>query len=316
MADLYSPGAVPEYLKEVVKDIPSDVLEHTRGVGYPFPLALEGAKVLVLGCGAGRDAYIASKLVGENGLVIGVDENEALIDIALKNAPENCQFFAFPLDELNKIQSGSIDVVLSNGSLSRCNNVQKTLAEVFRVLNYGGEFYGCDIFADRRIPLNLLQKKGEEPNGLSNALYIEDFRRLMTQAGWLTTRHVSTRPLRIQDERFADIAYFKRTFRTYKLPDKLEDLCEQYNQTATYLGGIEGAGAFYDLDDHHRFEKDVPLDVCGNSCAMVQDTRVGKYFKITGNRHVHYGPFPGCGNIPYAADEEDESSAASSCSCS
>ena len=49
--------------------------------------------------------------------------------------------------------------------------------------------------------------------------------------------------------------------------------------------------------------KDEPLSVCGNSCAMVENTRVGKYFEIKGDQSVHGGPYPGCGNIPYSAEE-------------
>ncbi len=68
---------------------------------------------------------------------------------------------------------------------------------------------------------------------------------------------------------------------------------------------------FFDLDDHHRFFTDEPLAVCGNSCAMVQDICYDKAFRIEGDRSVHYGPFPGCGNIPCAADGEG----AGSCCC-
>ena len=61
---------------------------------------------------------------------------------------------------------------------------------------------------------------------------------------------------------------------------------------------------FFALDDRHRFFTDEPLAVCGYSCAMVQDTRSDKAFRIEGDRSVHYGLFPGCGNIPCAADGE------------
>ncbi len=66
-----------------------------------------------------------------------------------------------------------------------------------------------------------------------------------------------------------------------------------------------------------RFVKDEPLEVCGYSCAMVENTRVGKYFDIKGNRNVHYGPYPGCGNIPYTADDGmvETSSCRQSTSC-
>jgi len=38
-----------------------------------FPPKLEGCRVLDLGCGSGRDVYILSSLVGEQGYVAGVD---------------------------------------------------------------------------------------------------------------------------------------------------------------------------------------------------------------------------------------------------
>jgi ubiquinone/menaquinone biosynthesis C-methylase UbiE len=43
------------------------------GCGLVFPPKLEGCRVLDLGCGAGRDVYILSSLVGEQGYVVGVD---------------------------------------------------------------------------------------------------------------------------------------------------------------------------------------------------------------------------------------------------
>jgi ubiquinone/menaquinone biosynthesis C-methylase UbiE len=41
-----------------------------------FPPKLEGCTVVDLGCGIGRDVFILSKLVGENGRVIGIDSEK------------------------------------------------------------------------------------------------------------------------------------------------------------------------------------------------------------------------------------------------
>jgi arsenite methyltransferase len=38
-----------------------------------FPPKLEGCRVLDLGSGSGRDVYILSSLVGDQGYVVGVD---------------------------------------------------------------------------------------------------------------------------------------------------------------------------------------------------------------------------------------------------
>ena len=43
------------------------------GCGLVFPPKLEGCRVLDLGSGSGRDVYILSSLVGNEGYVFGVD---------------------------------------------------------------------------------------------------------------------------------------------------------------------------------------------------------------------------------------------------
>jgi SAM-dependent methyltransferase len=45
-----------------------------------FPPKLEGCTVVDLGCGVGRDAFILSKLVGDNGRVIGIDSDTQILD--------------------------------------------------------------------------------------------------------------------------------------------------------------------------------------------------------------------------------------------
>ena len=303
MSEIRVPGTPSEKIAKILETIPQEVIDGTLTTGYPFPPAMEGIRVLVLGCGTGRDAYIASALVGEDGMVIGVDEDPEKIKVARKSAPANCQFLVQDLTNLEAIVDSEIDLVIANCALSQPIDTLAVLDEVWRVTAYGGELFATDIFADRRMPAAIKACPIKRAAGTGSAMYIEDFRRNMTAAGWADFRHMRTVLAKTDDPDFEGITFFARTVRAYKMPDKIEDLCEQYNQVATYKGGIEGCEEYYDLDDHHRFVKDEPLEVCGNSCAMVQDTRVGKYFEVQGNRNVHYGPYPGCGNIPYTADD-------------
>ena len=48
------------------------------------------------------------------------------------------------------------------------------------------------------------------------------------------------------------------------------------------------------MDDHHKFEKNKPVLVCGNTASMLQETWLKQHFKVFGDRSVHYGVFP-CG---------------------
>ena len=73
---------------EIMKLIPEQVLSKFYGCGYPTPLGIEGKRVLDLGCGSGRDCYIASALVGESGSVIGVDMTEQQLQVAKDHAEE------------------------------------------------------------------------------------------------------------------------------------------------------------------------------------------------------------------------------------
>jgi len=68
-----------------------------------------------------------------------------------------------------------------------------------------------------------------------------------------------------------------------------------YGQYAIYLGTIKEFPNGYLLDDHHKFEKNKPFLVCGNTASMLlEETWLKQHFKIVGDRSVHYGVFP-CG---------------------
>ena len=48
----------------------------------------------------------------------------------------------------------------------------------------------------------------------------------------------------------------------------------------------------FPLDPAHRFEAGKPERVCGNTAAMVADTRFAPHFEVTGDRSPHFGLFP------------------------
>ncbi len=306
--------SLPAYIRTILDDIDDEIVTRFYGCGSPLPPALEGCTVLDLGCGTGRDVYLASKLVGDTGKVIGVDMNEDQLDIARKHQDEMAKKFGYATSNVEfkqgyiedladiGIEDESIDVVISNCVINLSPAKEEVFKEIWRVLKIGGELYFSDIFADRRVPDEINSDPLLIGECLGGAMYIEDFRRMMTRCGWQDFRYMSSCAANIDNEEIealiGNISYSSRTIRAFKLPDTVEDICEQYGQTATYKGGIEGSENYFDLDDHHRFFKDLRLDVCGNSCTYVQDTRYGKYFEIFGDRSIHFGSYEGCGNAP------------------
>lgn len=306
---------LPKYIQEALVNVPEEVTSRFYGCGSPLPPALEGCTVLDLGCGTGRDVYLAAQLVGPSGQVIGVDMNDDQLavaeahhaEVAEKIGYDNVKFVKSYIEDLADIPDTSVDVVISNCVINLSPMKEQVFREVWRVLKEGGELYFSDIFADRRIPEPLNSDLVLTGECLGGAMYIEDFRRMMRRVGWEDFRYMSSTAATIDNEEIealvGNIKFSSRTVRAVKLPELIEDICEQYGQVATYNGGIVGCENYFDLDDHHRFFKGQPMLVCGNSCAMVQDTRFGAYFTVHGDRSVHFGPFEGCGNAP-AVDGE------------
>ncbi len=107
--------------------------------------------------------------------------------------------------------------------------------------------------------------------------------------------------------------FFSRTFRLFKLPGgRLETLCEDYGQVATYRGTLPGHPHRYRLDDHHDFPRDKPLLVCGNTAAMLQETWLAKHFSILGDRSTHFGLFD-CSVAPPKSESSPAAACGSSC---
>lgn len=319
---------IPREVQVALGEFPEGVRSQMRGCASPLPPMLEGCTVLDLGCGTGAAVFAAAKHVGEGGKVIGVDHLADRLEVARACQAQvaevlgydNMSFVEGFAEDLAAagIEDGSVDVAIANCTINHSPCKELILAEIWRVLKEGGELYLTTIFSDRRITAEQKVDPVLAGTCLAGAVYVEDFRRMMRHAGWEDFRYPASFKKRVDDpakaEKLGNTAFFTRTVRAFKLPEQLEDLCEQYNQTATYLGTIPGMPDYFDLDDHHRFVKGEALDVCGNSCAMVENTRYGAAFSITGDRSVHCGPFPGCGNVPYEIDEET-GAASGGCCC-
>ena len=128
---------------------------------------------------------------------------------------------------------------------------------------------------------------------MGGALYIEDFRRLLRGMGCLDYRVMSKSRITIDNSEIETKAgmvdFYSMTVRAFKIA-WLEDICEDYGQVAYYLGTIPDHPFSFSLDDHHTFFTGKPMPVCGNTPAMIGETRSGRHFKVVGDRSAHYGP--------------------------
>ena len=298
--------ALPRHVSEALKDVHPEVKERFYGCGSPIPPALEGATVLDLGCGSGRDCYVLSKLVGPKGRVIGIDMTDAQLAVARRHQAFHAGRFGWANTEFRQgyvedlagagVADASVDLVVSNCVINLSPDKARVFREIFRVLKPGGELYFSDVFADRRIPAPLAQDPVLLGECLGGALYVEDFRRLMAQSGCADARIVSSAPLALNspelEAKAGNIRFSSTTIRAFRLD--LEDRCEDFGQVATYRGTLSEGPHAFDLDDHHHFEAGKPMRVCGNTADMIGKTRYAPHFRLAGDKSVHYGLFD-CG---------------------
>lgn len=316
----------PKHILEALRLVHDEVQSKYYGCGLTIPSAIEGLKILDLGSGSGRDCYIAGKLVGENGSVVGVDMTDEQLNVANKYIDYHQEAFGYKtsnvkfvkgnieqLDALN-LEHGSFDLIISNCVINLAEDKLKVLKDAYDLLKPGGEMYFSDVYSDRRIPQALQNDKMLWGECLSGALYWNDFLNVAKKAGFTDPRAVEDKPITIENEEVedlvGDIKFFSVTYRLMKI-DGLESDCEDYGQAVAYKGGIPENDLAFELDGHHYFPKGKVITVCGNTYKMLHETRFQQYFDFYGTWDTHYGIFEGCGgNMPF---NDSENGAAASC---
>ncbi len=300
-----STQAPPRYVAEVMPQIADEIVTRFYGCGSPIPPALEGATVLDLGCGTGRDVYVLSKLVGPTGRVIGVDMTEEQLEVARKYQDEQARRFGYEssnvefhlgyIEDLKAIgiEDESVDVVVSNCVVNLSPFKDLVFAEIFRVLKPGGELYFSDVYSDRRMPESLRHDPVLVGECLGGALYTEDFRAMMARHGWPHIAYTVVDDIHIGDlaveTKVGFMSFTSRTVRAIKC-EGLEPTQEDFGQYATYLGGMPEMPRYFDFDEEVRFVRRKPRAVSGNTARMLAASRYGRFFEIS-EPGEHRGPF-------------------------
>jgi arsenite methyltransferase len=156
------------------------------GCGNPGKMAaLEpGMTVLDLGCGAGVDVFLAAQKVGPAGKVIGVDMTDSMIQKARANAAAggytNVEFRLGEIENL-PVESGTVDVILSNCVINLAPAKDPVFAEAYRVLRPGGRVQISDVVTQGDMPdevrHDMEQWTGCIGGALDRGVYLEKLRR-------------------------------------------------------------------------------------------------------------------------------------------
>lgn len=120
------------------------------GCGIPTDFAgiKKGDHVLDLGSGAGNDCFVARSLVGEGGMVTGLDFTPEMLKKARENNGKlgygNVEFVEGDIEKM-PLKSDKFDVVISNCVLNLVPDKSKAFSEIHRVLKPGGLFCVSDV---------------------------------------------------------------------------------------------------------------------------------------------------------------------------
>ena len=136
--------------------IPEPTIASFAGTGNPFSLGslAPGERVVDVGSGAGIDSLIASRMVGPDGHVVGIDMTPAMLERARSSAAElggtNVEF-RHGFAEALPLPNGWADVVISNGVMNLFPDKTAGLMEMVRVLRPGGRLQIGDILVQKAV---------------------------------------------------------------------------------------------------------------------------------------------------------------------
>lgn len=167
------------------------VADADLGLGCGLPTAFaqikEGDTVVDLGSGAGNDAFIARKITGNKGRVIGIDFTEAMIAKARENAEKlnfnNVEFRQGDIESM-PITSNIADVIVSNCVLNLVPNKHKVFSEIYRVLKPGGHFSISDIVLNGELPKKWRDVAALYAGCVSGAIQKDEYLGIIKEAGF------------------------------------------------------------------------------------------------------------------------------------
>ena len=175
------------------------------GCGLPteFAKIKEGDTVIDLGSGAGNDAFIARKIVGEKGKIIGIDFTEQMILKARDNAEKlgfnNVEFRQGDIEDM-PVTANKADVIVSNCVLNLVPNKHKVFGEVYRVLKPGGHFSISDIVLEGELPPKWKEVAELYAGCVSGAIQKKEYLSIIEEAGFNNITLQKDKTINIPDD--------------------------------------------------------------------------------------------------------------------
>lgn len=179
------------------------------GCGLPteFARISAGDTVIDLGSGAGNDAFIARKLVGDTGKIIGIDFTDAMVDKARQNAAKlgftNVEFRPGDVEDM-PVASNLADVIVSNCVLNLVPNKHKVFSEIYRVLKPGAHFSISDIVLEGQLPAKWKDVAEMYAGCISGAVQRSEYMGIIEETGFRNITVQKSKPITVPDEILAN----------------------------------------------------------------------------------------------------------------
>lgn len=177
------------YTKEYLEGLPEDAVNASLGCANPIALAAfkKGETVLDLGSGGGIDVFIASKYVGEEGKVYGLDMTDEMLKLANANKEKmgvnNVEFVKGYIEDI-PLENETVDVITSNCVINLCEDKEVALKEAYRVLKEGGRLTIADIVQLKEVPDDIKQSAEMWVGCIAGALNIKIYEDILKKVGF------------------------------------------------------------------------------------------------------------------------------------
>jgi arsenite methyltransferase len=159
------------------------------GCGNPLLLAElhPGEVVLDLGSGGGLDVLLSARRVAPGGHAYGVDMTDEMLALANRNREQagvtNATFLKGTIEQV-PLPADAVDVVISNCVINLADDKGTVIREAFRVLRPGGRLAVSDMVELRPLPAAVKQDLDARAGCIAGAIPVEDYRRLLVEAGF------------------------------------------------------------------------------------------------------------------------------------
>ncbi|MDP2471690.1 MAG: arsenite methyltransferase [Candidatus Palauibacterales bacterium] len=204
--DLRDPVTRDLYAEEEKEELPADALAASLGCGNPTALAeLEpGEDVLDLGSGGGIDVLLSARRVAPGGTAYGLDMTDEMLLLARRNqraaGVKNARFLKGEIEAV-PLPDAAVDVIISNCVINLSVDKASVLREAFRVLRPGGRFAVSDIVLRGDLPEGVRKSLEMWAGCVAGALEESEYRRLLSEAGFVNIGIEPTRVYTAEDSR-------------------------------------------------------------------------------------------------------------------